>query len=335
MYLRQLGECLRLGSTEQTNIDDLEILIHKFPSLFTLTDADGGPINPGENEEDISSEVSDSDDEVTTESESETSEDEDSDGSNDNSDDESGDDESEEADESEEGKIPYAEHKVTIRHTSIADYFNSGKQDLKATVRVDPSKVHLEIFKTCFRILADEDEFKFCDSHDGLVSYLFTLFEHLRRIDLSKTSKDDKLVVFKMIIALFNRPSVIERWFEAAACLRFSGGVLCNSGNVLDLEQAILENEVFFDSILSWCKDDDARDSCSNDPISTAWIDRTIASPVVELAGPFAMVCSRRWLQTPGNLDWGYEYTYEQDLNFCTHYFGMVTNEAKMFRKVQ
>lgn len=44
LYIRQLDESLRLGSTGQSDIRDLENTINKFPSFFTITDARGGSL---------------------------------------------------------------------------------------------------------------------------------------------------------------------------------------------------------------------------------------------------------------------------------------------------
>jgi hypothetical protein len=278
LYLRQLGDYLRIKSGEESEVPDLEEFITKFSSILTLTNAHGGPVGDEDHESENNSSDDTEDDKMSSE-------------------DENGDDKSEGQD--------YRDLKVTVRHTSITDFFNSDDQDEDSPIRVNPLTAEVEIVKTCLLVFSDEAIYEFCDEDDGLANYATLLFDHLRLIDMSKISKEDKLQVTGQLTTFLRDPLIIGRWVTSA---------------FYNIHDDFLGEGPFMEAVPRWYEDPDVQEYCKRDPGTSSWVELVKSSPFEELIRPFAMECARRWLQDTEPIE------YDDEPRFLEKYLAKVAS---------
>lgn len=228
MYLRELGDSLRIRTADDLEVYDLEGKINKYASFFTLTNARGGSI---EKKATLSLEKAGSSDtapesarvdlKTTDKRTPETL----------------GDPHGDDDDHTEYPKL-----KVSVRHASITEFFKG--KDEHGSIHVDGDTARVQILKTCFRVYCDHELFQSCDYQDGLVRYAEYTFEHLPLVDLSKVNKEEKLEIAMLLIQLFRDEKTVQRW------------VSCNRHV---LQKYLLDQNDFVTALHRWYKDSDVR----------------------------------------------------------------------------
>jgi hypothetical protein len=287
LYLRELGDSLRIRTADGLEVYDLEGKINKYASFFTLTNARGGSI---EKKATLSLEKAGSSDtapesalvdlKTTDKRTPETLGDPygDDDGDDDDDDD-----------------TEYPKLKVSVRHASITEFFKGKDQDEHGSIHVDGDTARIHILKTCLRVYCDCELFQSCDYQDGLVRYAEYAFEHLPLVDLSKVNKEEKLEIAMLLIQLFRDEKTVKRWVRS---------------NKHVLQDYLLDQNDFVTALHRWYKDTDVQEQYeAEDPTILPWLNLMTSVPIKEQLRPIAIACARDWLQVD-NWNYGYEISF-------------------------
>ncbi|KAI9829183.1 MAG: hypothetical protein M1826_005778 [Phylliscum demangeonii] len=170
---------------------------------------------------------------------------------------------------------------VRLGHASLGDYLRREQDQHGVAVGINVNRSELAIAKTCMALLCDGPMFMKSRS-SSLAAYAASFWQHhLRRVDLSKVTAEDKQEVVRLLLKLFREPESVKRWVVP--------------GPIHDTW--LYENEAT-DCVQRWLSDEAVLDLL--DPEVRAWSPATGTRFTEELFKPVAMVLARQWLQGGG-----------------------------------
>jgi hypothetical protein len=290
LYLRELGDSLRIRTADGLEVYDLEGKINKYASFFTLTNARGGSVEKNATlslekagSSDTAPESARVDLRATDKRTPDTLEDP------------RGDDDDD---------TEYPKLKVSVRHASITEFFKGKDRDEHGSIHVDGDTARIQILKTCLRVYCNHELFQSCDYQDGLVRYAEYAFEHLPLVDLSKVNKEEKLEIAMLLVQLFRDDKTVRRWVRS---------------NRHVLQKYLLDQNDFVTALHQWYKDTDVQEQYeAEDPTILPWLNLMTSMPIKEQLRPVAIACARDWLQVDN-------WNYGSEISFLRQYLHMVS----------
>jgi len=290
LYLRELGDSLRIRTADGLEVYDLEGKINKYASFFTLTNARGGSI---ETKATLNLDRASSSDPAPQS----TSVDLKIMGKRNPG-------IFEGPDDHDDDYIEYPKLKVSIRHASINEFFKGKDQRDHGAIHVDADLAQIQILSTCLRVYCDPKLFRSCNYQDGLVRYGGHIFDHLPLVELSKVNKKEKLDITMLLIQLFRDEKTLNRF------VRINRSVL---------RMYLLDQNNFVAALHQWYKDTDVQEHYrTEDPTILQWLNLMISVPNKEQLRPVALACARNWLQADN-------WYYCQEISFLHQYLRMVS----------
>ncbi|KAI9703104.1 MAG: hypothetical protein M1820_005976 [Bogoriella megaspora] len=287
LYLRELGDSLRIRSQEGMEVYDLEAKINKYATFFTLTNARGGPVRGFETlnlgtihgaSQDIHviPAIGQPPNQKGIGSDNGTNKDRDG------------------------GELAdYPKLKVSVRHASIADFLTNKDQSPTSAIGTSTNTAQLQILLTCLNVYADEELYETCSREDGLTRYARLTFEHLPLIDPSDVRQGEKLEVVRLLVSWFRDEKIVGRWAKTSR------------GKI---REYLLEQSAFIAALHKWYADGDVqRHYEKQDPEVLAWLKLMLESPLKVQLRPVAMLCARNWLLVDN-------WRYEPELAFLMRY---------------
>ena len=138
MYLRELGDGLRIRTADGLEVYDLEEKINKYASFFSLTNARGGSV---EKKATLSLEKATRSDTALESARLDLK-----------TTDQRGPGTLEDPQGDDDDHTQYPKLKVSVRHASITEFFKSQDQDEHGSIYVDEDTARIQILKTCLRV---------------------------------------------------------------------------------------------------------------------------------------------------------------------------------------